>query len=989
MRASARSLSSLLFAASLAGPALAQVEPRVPGGALQILSPDGKSLGACPLKHTEVAADIVGFVGRVTVRQIFHNPTDRKIEAVYVFPLPHDAAVDDMVMTVGDRRIVGQIKPRDEAREVYEAAKAAGHVASLLDQERPNIFTQSVANIEPGVEVVIEISYVETLKYEDGRFEWVFPMVVGPRYIPGGGSAPAPMTKGRDTPQVPDGSKITPPVTPKGTRAGHDISITVHLDAGMALHDLESELHDVDVNLINPSQAVVSLKNQAEIPNTDFILHYRLATDTIGDAFLLHEDGRGRFFTLILQPPKRVVPAQLVPRELVFVLDTSGSMSGYPIATAKKVMARTIDTMRAGDTFNLITFAGHTRILWDTPRSATPENIAEAQAFLASRQGGGGTEMMKAIDAALRPSDRVTNRALTPAELFALPTDGREVTLRVPPNMTQVLMQTGIAPGVVEVLVPARQRKTFRMQIRHWIVMRSAYDAESDAEGEFRGRWTTTKDGKPMLAVGDARWPAPWCEYLTPAELLGTPADGGEVLVRFEYNTWPAQPDEDGYAKAEVDGRELTVAREIPTWRRGATCPVGEPTWIWGTWKTLDDGRKALIPSSARHGSAFPAPPPIRVVCFMTDGYVGNDMAIIDAVKKNAGTTRVFSFGVGNSVNRFLLDGMAHAGRGEVEYVTLESQGDAAAERFHERILAPVLTDVEIDWQSLPVADVYPKRIPDLFSAKPILIHGRLTGPASGRIILRGNTGAGPYGEWIEVTQPESPPDHSALASLWARARVKHLMNQDLAAMQSGRFPEDLKKEITNLGVEFRLMTQFTSFVAVEEITVTIGGEAVRVDVLVEMPAGVDYDGVFGDRLSRGGGFAGKQASLGLRIRKFSPRRGVSSNQSLQLARRVPAANKPASAPADAEELDRLEDRGAEKTPAERAAEAWKQKLTAGLRGLGEKVRKEGKNGNFNAAELHVKDYRISVTIHLRDTSEGVLESLEQLGFVLAGESKA
>ncbi|MFQ5807176.1 MAG: VIT domain-containing protein, partial [Phycisphaerae bacterium] len=165
--------------------AAAAGQARIPPGELQILGEEGRQVGACPLKHTDVESDIVGFVARTTVRQVFYNPLDKKIEAVYVFPLPQDAAVDDMVMIVGDRRIVGQIKERGEAREIYEAAKAAGHVASLLDQERPNIFTQSVANIEPGVQVEIEISYVETLKYEDGVFEWVFPMVVGPRYIPG------------------------------------------------------------------------------------------------------------------------------------------------------------------------------------------------------------------------------------------------------------------------------------------------------------------------------------------------------------------------------------------------------------------------------------------------------------------------------------------------------------------------------------------------------------------------------------------------------------------------------------------------------------------------------------------------------------------------------------------------------------------------------------------------------------------------------------
>ena len=617
-------------------PAMAQKTPDA--GSLSIVGPDGQSAGACPLKHTDVTADIIGYVSRTTVTQVFENPLDYKIEAVYVFPLPQDAAVDSMVMVVGDRRIVGEVKERGEAREIYEAAKAAGHVASLLDQERPNIFTQSVANIEPGAQVQIEISFVETLKYDEGVFEWVFPMVVGPRYNPGSGSAPAPGMSGTPTPEVPDGDKITPPITPPGTRAGHDISITVHLDAGMELHDLSSELHDIEVVADGPTRATVTLTSATEIPNKDFILHYSLATDEIGDAFLAHHDERGDFFTLVLQPPKRVVPEKLVPRELIFVLDVSGSMNGFPIEKSKAVMKEMIDSMRDEDTFNIITFAGSTKVLWKQPRANTPENRSEAQGFIARLKGGGGTEMMKAINAAL--------------------------------------VQTRDAAG---------------------------------------------------------------------------PAD-----VR-----------------------------------------------------------------------------PLRIVTFLTDGYVGNDMAIIGAIKENAATTRVFGFGIGNSVNRYLLDGMARAGRGEVEYVTLESQGDAAVERFHERLLAPVLTDIEIDWGDLPVADVYPRQIPDLFSAKPIMVHGRLTGSPEGTITLRGLTGAGAYEEQIRVSTPGTPADHDALASLWARAKVDDLMNRDLAAAQRGEFPAELKQQVIDLGIEFRLMTQFTSFVAVEEMTVTVGGQPTTVKVPV------------------------------------------------------------------------------------------------------------------------------------------------------------
>ena len=765
--------------------AFAQLEQATPNsGALKILDSDGRIVDSCPLKHTDVQASISGFVSRVTVTQEFYNPLDRKIEAIYVFPLPQDAAVDRMTMLVGDRRVVGHIKERGEARQIYEQARAAGHVAGLLDQERPNIFTQSVANIDPGVTVQIEISYVETLKYEDGVFEWTFPMVVGPRYIPGGGSAPAPMTPGNDTPEVPDGSKITPPVAPQRTRAGHDISLRVELDTGgLPISNLGSTLHEIDIAERENGGRIVTLKNQATIPNRDFILHYGLGQERIGNAFMTYQDERGAFFTLILQPPERVVPEQLMPRELIFVLDTSGSMGGFPIEKAKETMARLIDTMRDGDTFNLITFAGNTRILWNAPRPATKKNRAEAQSFLTRQHGGGGTEMMKAINAAL------------------------------------------------------------------------------------------------------------------------------------------------------VQTRRNRRANE---------------------------------------------PAPIRVVCFMTDGYVGNDMAIIDAVRKNADTTRVFSFGVGNSVNRFLLDGMAHAGRGEVEYVTLESQAYAAVERFHERILAPVLTDIEIDWADLPVADVYPTAIPDLFSSKPILVHGRLTGPAAGTVTVRGNTGAGRYEQTVPLRSSDADESHDSLASLWARAKVADLMNRDLAALQSEQFPDDLKRQITGLGIEFGLMTQFTSFVAVEEMTITSDGQALTVQVPVEMPQGVSYEGVFGE--AQAGFFAGRsgsarsggmRASGGLMPAHKMRAPSTTGGSQLRTLGYVGGADEDddAAAPRDAEN----------ETPA--------PKLAPALRGLAEKVAADGRDGNLTLDAIVVKAWRVRVMVTLADLSDETRAALKTAGFEEAGES--
>src|SRR5215813_10940803 len=309
-----------------------------------------------------------------------------------------------MTMIVGNRTVKGKIKRREEAQAIYEAAREAGHTASLLDQERPNIFTQSVANIAPGAEVKITISYIEFLKYEAGTYEFVFPMVVGPRYIPGrptgkqgGGWAP-------DTNKVPDASRITPRVAPKGMRAGHDISIEVKLDAGVPIDGLKSTLHEVDVASADNHSAVVRLKDQATIPNKDFILKFDVAGKTMSDAVMTHRGAQGGFFTLILQPPERVTAADVTLKELVFVLDTSGSMSGFPIEKAKETMKLALDSLYPSDTFNLITFSGDTQILFSKPVPATRANLNKAQAFLNSRSGE-GTEMMTAIKAALEPSD--------------------------------------------------------------------------------------------------------------------------------------------------------------------------------------------------------------------------------------------------------------------------------------------------------------------------------------------------------------------------------------------------------------------------------------------------------------------------------------------------------------------------------------------------------------------------------------------------------
>jgi len=282
-------------------------------GSLQILDQNGKPTGECPLKHTAVKAEVSGFLSRVTVTQDFENNYQDKIEAVYTFPLPQAAAVDDMTMLIGERVIKGKIMRREEAQAAYAAAKQIGRVASLLDQERPNIFTQQVANIMPGQSIRIVISYVETLKYENGSYEWVFPMVVGPRYFPASEQQPEPPAAPNQENEV---SRISPPSATEGVRAGHDISLEIDLDAGVPIVGLNSETHETDVQQINEKRAVVRLKDHNTIPNKDFVLTYRVAGDTINDAVLTHRSERGGFFTLILQPPQRVTAEDVMPKNL-------------------------------------------------------------------------------------------------------------------------------------------------------------------------------------------------------------------------------------------------------------------------------------------------------------------------------------------------------------------------------------------------------------------------------------------------------------------------------------------------------------------------------------------------------------------------------------------------------------------------------------------------------------------------------------------------
>lgn len=883
------------------------------GGRLDAFDGRGELIGPCPLQHTDVEAEISGPIVSVSIRQRYANPYDTPIEAVYTFPMSNRAAVHSMTMTVvdpdgGERIVEGEVKERALARAIYEQARDAGFVTSLLEQERPNIFTQSVANIEPGATVTVEIGYLEVVDARNGEYAFEFPTVVGPRYIPGGprGSSAAvpdgmmprrgivlrgpgrivpfataedwndylqrpvegfdvptfaawmdgrldanpdaadrlmrdlwtpnrvfqvlasgvridrptfaatgepavvvsgsveydapveggngvgdvvpeffalleggygrigdrwfhwqpPISKeagagfAADTDQVPDASRITPmPVRPD-VRAGHDISITVSIDTGgVPIESIEAPLHEVVESRVGDDRIRVALADRETIPNRDFVLRWRLADDAISESIFTHvavgdgsellipgpptDEGMkaGGYLTMVLAPPARVAAEDVRPRELVFVLDTSGSMRGFPIEKSKAVVRKAIDSMRPNDTFNVITFAGRTKVLWEAPRSATEENRLAAQRFVDGVEGGGGTEMMEAIRRAL-VQDGATLPG--PIELANTPADGRMVAIAAPYSALEV-------DGNGRWLAV---REGLRIPMSLPVVLPTVKDA--DPLVELNGRWSIV--------------------------------DG---LRRYEV--------------AEASFVEETVA------------------------------------------------PPMRIVVFLTDGYVGNDQGIVQAVRENARTTRVFSLGVGNSPNRFLLDSMAREGRGAVDYVLLADGADAVVDRLVERLETPVLTDIEVRVEGVAAFDLLPRNpaglLPDLFDASPILLHARYDVPPTavdGAVIVSGNTGAGRYERRIPIRFEPEAPDHASIATLWGRAKVEDVLAPHLLAVEQGTTPPAVEAEVVGLGRRYSLVTPFTSFVAVEKSRIVVGGRPRMVTIPIELPEGTNWEGFFG-----------------------------------------------------------------------------------------------------------------------------------------------
>jgi Ca-activated chloride channel family protein len=604
-------------------------------GCLMAKLPDVEKEVPVPLKHTSVTGNIDGYIASVDVTQQFQNPYSSKIEAVYVFPLPENAAVNEFVMTVGERKIRGIIREREQAEKIYNEARSQGHVASLLTEERPNIFTQKVANIEPGKQIDINIRYFNTLRYDEGAYEFVFPMVVGPRYNPpatndGVGSVArgAHNASGQNT----EVQYLAP-----NERSGHDVSVSLNIKAGVNIENVRCVNHSVDIKESSESERQITLSPSDSIPNKDFVLRYKVAGEQIKTAMMTHKDDHGQYFTMMLYPPAELKQVQRSPMEMVFVLDCSGSMNGRPLDQARAAVTHALQKLTPRDTFQIIDFSNTASQLGPAPINATPENLRNGLAYLASLNGSGGTEMIEGLKAAL----------------------------------------------------------------------------------------------------------------------------------------------------------------DFPH----------------------DEGR-------------------YRVVSFMTDGYIGNDADILHAIAQKTGDSRIFSFGVGQSPNRYLMDRMALLGRGAVAYLSLNDDPVQIMEQFHESISHPAMTDLSINWGSMNVTDVYPQIVPDLIVGRPVVLTGRFTGEP-GTVTVNGRTGMQPVSYSVALDARDANKEHKGIGAVWARLKIADLMAQ---VSRTPDQAEQIQQSVLRTALDYSLMSALTAFVAVDSMTKTEGAFGTTVAVPVPVPEGVRYD---------------------------------------------------------------------------------------------------------------------------------------------------
>ncbi len=579
---------------------------------------DDSGVDRFPMKETRVTATLNGVIASVRVQQRYRNEGTVPINAQYIFPGSTRAAVNGMVMKIGNRRITAQIKEKEEARKIFETAKSAGQTASLLAQKRPNVFSMDVANIAVGADVEVELQYTELLTPTGGIYQFVYPGVVGPRY---GGDAD------RTTEEV---KWVSNPYLQEGEKSPATFDIHVEMASPIALNDLKSESHRIFTRWQDEKSVKVGLDEPRDAAgNRDFILSYRLQGDAIVSGLTRFRVGRESFFLLQAEPPRRVTAAEIPPRDYVFIIDVSGSMSGFPLDTTRSLIAKLLASLKPEDRFNILFFAGGSSVLAPQSLPVTAANVALAEDMLRRVSGGGGTELLPALKTAL------------------------------------------------------------------------------------------------------------------------------------------AMPAAEGISRSLV---------------------------------------------------------------LITDGYVSAEDTAFRLVDDNLSNSNLYVFGIGSTVNRFLIEGLAKVGRAESFVVTGEADARLESERFRQYISAPVLTDISITGKNMEVYDLEPRTQPDLLADRPVLVLGKYRKAKwNAAIEMTGVSGAG---KQLWTFELDGMPKDRSLPILWARKRLERLYVFPNAATES-------RDEIRALGLRYSLLTSATSFVGVDEQLPTGDGPATDVKQPLPLPAGV------------------------------------------------------------------------------------------------------------------------------------------------------
>ena len=591
------------------------------------------SVDRLPLKETDTVINISGVIAEVTITQVYQNNGERPINARYIFPASTRAAVHDMKMFIGDHVIRAEVMKRQAAKKKYETAKKKGKSASLLEQQRPNVFSMNIANIMPGDSIKVELSYTEFLVPTEGIY------VVGPRYSNQPESSASEYDQWVKNPYFKEESQTgsdssSAPLQPR-------CNITTHISTGVPLQEITIQTHQTDISWKSSSEAAITLdeadKNSG---NRDYILKYCLAGEEISSGLMLYEGQKENFFLLMVQPPKRVESAHIPAREYIFLVDVSGSMHGFPIDTAKELLRDLIGNLRPGDKFNVILFAGSASAMSPVSIPANRENIQKAIALIDNQRGGGGTEMLTAVKQAM-----------------ALPHD-------------------------------------------------------------------------------------------------------------------------------EACSRSIVI---------------------------------------------------------VTDGYVSFEKSVFQHIRSNLGNANVFAFGIGSSVNRYLIEGIAKAGYGEPFVVTNPNEAPAMAAKFRKYIQSPVLTNISVTYDDFDAFQVEPRSFPDLLADRPIVIFGKWRGAAKGTITLRGLSGDGKYNQEFPIADAQPSPTNHSIRYLWARTRIANLSDFNFNGSE-----EERAAEITSLGLTYNLLTKYTSFIAVHEVIRNPGGNSTDVKQPLPLPLRVSNYAVGG-----------------------------------------------------------------------------------------------------------------------------------------------